>query len=71
MYKRQIDKRSDKSDGWTYTFSEFGTCKKIMVVLPNRLDVRLMEAYKLSGLGYDIKGIDMFFIEKDTNIIKL
>ena len=67
---RTIDKRSDKSDGWTYTFSEFGTCKKIMIVLSNRLDVRLMEAYKLSGLGYDIKGVDMFFIEKDTNIIK-
>ena len=67
---RTIDKRSDKSDGWTYTFSQFGTCKKIMIVLSNRLDVRLMEAYQLSGLGYDIKGVDMFFIEKDSNIIK-
>lgn len=61
------DKRSDTSDGYTHVFSEFGTSKMIQIVLPKRYDLQLMTAYKLSGLGYDIKG-SMFFIEKDGTI---
>ena len=26
---RKVDKRSETSDGWTYTFAEFSTCKTI------------------------------------------
>lgn len=65
---RKVDKRSDTSDGWTYTFAEFATCKKIQIVLPKRINVSLMGAYKLSGLGYDIKSGNMYFIEKNTSI---
>lgn len=66
---RKVDKRSDISDGWTYTFAEFGTCKKIQIVLPKRVSVNLMTAYKIGGLGYDIKSGNMYFIEKDTTIV--
>lgn len=66
---RKVDKRSDISDGWTYTFAEFGTCKKIQIVLPKRVSVNLMGAYKIGGLGYDIKSGNMYFIEKDTTIV--
>lgn len=66
---RKVDKRSDISDGWTYTFAEFGTCKKIQIVLPKRVSVNLMTAYKIGGLGYDIKSGNMYFIEKDTIIV--
>ena len=31
------DKRSDVSDGWTYTFAEFGTAKVVKVVIPNSM----------------------------------
>lgn len=65
---RKVDKRSETSDGWTYTFAEFSTCKTIKIVLSNRVNVQLMKAYKLSGLGYDIKSGNMYFIEKDTTI---
>lgn len=65
---RKVDKRSDISDGWTYTFAEFGTCKKIQIVLSKRVNVSLMTAYKVGGLGYDIKSGNMYFIEKDTTI---
>lgn len=61
------DKRSDTSDGYTHVFSEFGTSKMIQIVLPKEYKLQLMTAYKLGGLGYDIKG-SMFFIEKDGTI---
>ena len=66
---RKVDKRSETPDGWTYTFAEFSTCKTIKIVLSNRVNVQLMGAYKLSGLGYDIKSGNMYFIEKDTTIV--
>lgn len=61
------DKRSDTSDGYTHVFSEFGTSKMIQIVLPKEYNLQLMTAYKVGGLGYDIKG-SMFFIEKDGTI---
>lgn len=61
------DKRSDTSDGYTHVFSEFGTSKMIQIVLPKEYKLQLMTAYKLGGLGYDIKG-SMFFIEKNGTI---
>ena len=65
---RKVDKRSETSDGWTYTFAEFATCKTIKIVLSKRVNVQLMGAYMLGGLGYDIKSGNMYFIEKDTTI---
>lgn len=65
--ERGRDLRSDKSDGYTHTFSEFGTFKMIQIVLPKEYNLQLMNAYKLSGLGYDIKG-SMFYIEQNGTI---
>ena len=36
------DKRSKTSDGWTYTFAEFQTCKKIKIVLQKQFDFKLL-----------------------------
>jgi lambda repressor-like predicted transcriptional regulator len=60
------DKRSKVSDGWTYTFSEFQTCKKVKIVLSKRVDLKLLSVYSVSGMGYDIKSADMYFIEKEV-----
>ena len=65
---RKLDKRSETSDGWTYTFAEFNTCKKVQIVLEKRINLQLMTAYNLGVLGYDIKSGNMYFIEKDTTI---
>lgn len=62
------DLRSDKSDGYTYTFTEFGTAKVVKIVLPSRLNLVLLSAYQASGLGYDIKSAGMIFIEKDCKL---
>ena len=61
------DKRSKTSDGWTYTFAEFQTCK-IKIVLQKQFDFKLLSAYNISGEGYDIKSADMYFIEKDITV---
>ena len=58
---------SDTSDGYTHTLTEFGTSKMIQIVLPKDLNLQLMNAYKVAGLGYDIKG-SMFFIAKEGTI---
>ena len=68
---RKYDKRSEISDGWTYTFTEFETSKMIQIVFPKKFEFKLLGAYKLQGLGYDIKQANMIFIEKDTQISNL
>ncbi len=57
------DKRSEQSDGWTYTFSEFGTAKIIKVVLPKLYTLELLQPYQVSGFGYDIRNAGMVFID--------
>ena len=65
---RKVDKLSETSDCWTYTFAVFNTCKKVQIVLEKRINLKLIKAYKLGGLGYDIKSGNMYFIEKDPTI---
>lgn len=62
------DQRSEKSDGFTHVFSEFGTSKMIQIVLPKECNLQLMGAYKLNGLGYDISSGNMYFIESNSRI---
>lgn len=65
---RTQDKRSETSDGWTHYFNELGTGKIIQVVLKNKEDLKLFGLYSVSGLGYDVKSGNMFFIEKETSL---
>lgn len=62
------DVRSDVSDGWTYTFSEFATAKKVMIVLKQKVNLELLKAYKIAGLGYDLKKANLLFIDSNTQI---
>lgn len=59
---------SDKSDGWLYTFSEFGTCNKVMIVLPKKFSLELMTAYSVSGLGYAMRSSNMIYIDENAKI---
>lgn len=65
---RTQDKRSETSDGWTHYFNELGTGKIIQVVLNNKNDLKLFGLYSVSGMGYDVKAGNMFFIEKETSL---
>ena len=62
------DKRSETSDGFTYTFTEFGTGKIVKIVLPEERKIDLLGSYKVAGLGYDIKSANMIFIEQRGQI---
>lgn len=60
------DLRSKTSDGYTYTFSDFETSKVVKVVLDKLYNVKVMNAYLISGYGYDIRSGNMIFIDKDV-----
>lgn len=62
------DVRSKVNDGYTYTFSEFETSKIVKVVLDKLYDVKVMNAYLISGYGYDIRSGNMIFIDKDVRL---
>ena len=62
------DVRSKVSDGYTYTFSEFETSKIVKVVLDKLYDIKVMNAYLISGYGYDIRSGNMIFIDKDVRL---
>lgn len=62
------DVRSKVSDGYTYTFSEFETSKIVKVVLDKLYDIKVMNAYLISGYGYDIRSGNMIFIDKDVHL---
>lgn len=62
------DLRSEKSDGYTYTFVEFSTAKTVKIVLPKAYNLDLLGVYKLSGNGYDIKSSRILFIEQNGTI---
>lgn len=58
--------RSEVSDGWTYTFSEYGTSKVIKVVLPEKVELEPLSPWIVTGEGYDMPS--MFFIEKEGEV---
>lgn len=62
------DKRSETSDGYTYSFVEFATGKMVKIVLPQERKFDLLGSYKAVGLGYDIKSANMIFIEQRAQI---
>lgn len=62
------DKRSEVSDGYTYSFVEFATGKMVKIVLPEERKFELLGSYKVAGLGYDIKQANMVYIEQKGQI---
>lgn len=62
------DVRSEKSDGFMFTFTQFGTANKVMAVLPKNYSLGLLSAYKLSGLGYQMRSANMIYIDENVNI---
>lgn len=51
--------------GYTYTFSELGTSKMVKVVLSQgNLNLTLLNVYKTSGMGYDLRNANMIFIDE-------
>ena len=62
------DKRSDKSDGWQYTLSEFGTASVVKVVLAKDYNMKPLAVFLISGLGYDMRQANMKYIDRNATI---
>ena len=62
------DKRSDKSDGWQYTLSEFGTASVVKVVLAKDYNMNPLAVFLISGLGYDMRQANMKYIDRNATI---
>ena len=62
------DLRSEHQGGWTHTFVEFETAKMIKFVMKNKMNLELLDVVSVSGHGYDIKGSNMFFLEKNVQV---
>lgn len=62
------DVRSEKSDGFTFTFTQFGTATKVMAVLPKNYNLDLLSAFKLSGLGYQMRNANLIYIDENVSL---
>lgn len=60
--------REENASGFTYTFSEVGTSRIIKIVLPKKYNLELLEVFKLSGQGYDIRQSSLVFIQENGSI---
>lgn len=60
--------RSKVSDGYTFTFSDFETSRVVKVILNKKYDIKVMNAYLVSGYGYDIRSGNMIYIDRDVTI---
>ena len=57
-----------KLDGLTYTFCRVRHWQMVKIVLSEDRQFELLQAYKVAGLGYDIKSANMIFIEQKGQI---
>ena len=62
------DLRSDRADGFTYTFSEIGTSQVVKVVLPKKYKMELDQFYSVCGKGYRIRSGNLIFIDEAGSI---
>lgn len=62
------DIRAEKSDGFTFTFTQFGTATKVMAVLPKNYNLDLLAAFKLSGLGYQMRNANLIYIDENVSL---
>ena len=62
------DRRSDKSDGWQYTFSQFGTASVVKVILAKDYSMKPLSVFVINGLGYDMRQANMKYIDKNAKI---
>lgn len=62
------DRRADKSDGWQYTFSQFGTASVVKVILAKDYNMKPLSVFVINGLGYDMRQANMKFIDKNATI---
>ncbi|WP_341932063.1 hypothetical protein [Streptococcus pluranimalium] len=61
-------KRSLESDGFSHTFCELGTCRKVVVLLPDLQDFELLQPFQITGLGYDMSSSNMLYLDEAVTV---
>ena len=62
------DLRSDRADGFIFTFSEIGTSQVVKVVLQKKYKLELDQFYSVGGKGYRIRSGNLIFIDEAGSI---
>ena len=65
------DRRSEVSDGDTYTLSELGTSKMILVVADSGQLLEIGSVYNIMGIGHDIRSANMYFLDELGSVDEL
>lgn len=63
--------KSDKSDGYSCYYSEYGTSRKIMVVTKEKPLPELSESYIVNGSGYDLRSANLAIVESEVSVAKI
>lgn len=59
-------KKSDQSDGFSYTFAVFGQKQFVQVVLPKKVKLEPARPYRVTGFGYNL-GMN-FYIKQEPKV---
>lgn len=62
------DLRATQPDGYTFTFSELGTSRKVSVVLDKKYSIEWLKIFSVSGKGYQMNSANLIFIDEDGRI---
>jgi hypothetical protein len=62
----ETGKKTNTCDGFTHSFAEAGTARKVSVVLPQKMSTIPLNLYKISGEGYEFS--NMLYLDKDGHI---
>lgn len=64
---RGFAKKSDKSDGFSYTLAVFGRKQFVHLVLSKKMELKPASPYKASGFGYDLG--ENFYIKSEPRLL--
>lgn len=66
------DIRSEFPSGFSHHFVEYGTGRRVIVVLPEENEFEQLSAFQIEGLGFDIKTSNgPYFIQEEAKITAL
>ena len=64
---RGFAKKSDQSDGFSYTFAVFGQAQFVHLVLKKKMEFAPTQPFKASGFGYDMGS--NFYIKQEARLV--
>ena len=63
--------KSEKSDGFSCYYSEYGTSRKVMIVTPEKPNPELGNSYIANGSGYDLRSSNLAILDSEVNLSRV